>query len=126
MINFIRDIRTRTSTSLNNIAVYDTNKPENSTATQYVIFKGITTNVIKNRDDFILTFDLFDKADSFINIYTWMDLLKDTFNYCNIETNSVSYHSYEIPGRYTVPQQNEDDRTWKHGVTKFQFKTYLK
>lgn len=124
MINFIRDIYERTSTALN-ITVYDTNKSENSTATQYVVFTGITIDTINDRRDFMLTFDLFDKADSFINIYTWQDLLKGTFHYCNIDTGSVSYHSYENT-RYTVPQMDEDDKGWKHGVIRFNFKTYLR
>jgi hypothetical protein len=125
MVNFIKSIYDKTLTALN-ISVYDTNHPDNATVRQFVVFKGVTTDIIKNRRDFILTFDLFDKSETMLNIYTWQDLLSSDFNYCNIETESVSYHSYELPGRYTVPSQNEDDKCWKHGVIRFDMKVYLK
>jgi hypothetical protein len=123
VINFIRDIKTKCETVAP--VAYDTNKPDNSTATQYIIFSGVTVDNVKTRRDFMITFDLFDRSDSFINIYNWMDDLATQFNYQNICTDYTSYHSYEDT-RYTVPSRIEDDKTWKHGVMRFLFKAYLK
>lgn len=124
MVNFISDVLARVGTVVP--AVYDTQKPDNSTAKKYAIINGTEIAKVKTRADFILLIDLWVQADNNYDIYVYQDDLKTVFDYANIETGSASYHSYEVT-RYTVPpQSNDDDRTWRHGVIEFKILTYLK